>query len=160
MYHRLRLFEIGHADGRNKEEEELCGDGELLCACALDFFPWLFGDGFCSSLIIWIAKECVYLFRIFFLFSGVIFCFSWRLESSSYVVRNLCCREGRERETLEFWWFFLIESLVDYKYFEVFESACVAEVMKRRREGSCEYSRRNIESRRCGKMTESRYLRI
>jgi hypothetical protein len=52
MYGRLRLFEIGHAGGRNEEEEELCGDCELLCACALDFSPWLFGDGFCSSLII------------------------------------------------------------------------------------------------------------
>ncbi len=107
MYRRLRLFEIGHAGGRNEEEEELCGDGKLLCACALDFSPWLFGDGFCSSLIIWIAKECVHLFSIYiFSFSGAIFCFSWRLESSSYVVQNLCCREGGERETLEFCWCF------------------------------------------------------
>lgn len=44
---------------------------------------------------------------------------------------------------------------MDYNDFEVFESAYVAEVMKRRREGSCEYSRRNNEARRCGKMTES-----
>ncbi len=43
---------------------------------------------------------------------------------------------------------------MDHKDFEVFDSACVAEVMKRRREGSCEYSRRNNEARRCGKMTE------
>ncbi len=48
------------------EEEELCGDGELFCACALDFLPWFFGDGFCSSLTIQIAKECVHLFSIFF----------------------------------------------------------------------------------------------
>lgn len=85
----------------------------------------------------------------------MIFCFSWRLESSSYVVQNSCCREGGRARDIGVLVVFGIESLVDYKDFEVFESACVAELMKRRREGSCEYSRRNNEARRCGKMTES-----